>query len=352
MYYHMSDIFICKHCDKEMGIKQFARHLWKVHQQKYEDYVFQHLEEFKHLNWKLCSNCNSLFRGTSLKCGSCYTKNHNIKKDQYIQCCYCNESIHSKVVSIHLKSHHNVEFSDYVKEHLDDFRKMGWCNCVICGNICKNISKKHNEPTCSPECVSKIRKTWIGKNSDRFGIPMTNDGKKNISLSKIGIPNDKIKGDLNPSKRKEVREQISKTRIERGVAKGAKNPMFGKTHTPETIKKIMSHRPMNKLERLVADELDKLFIPYYFQYFITENGVCKSYDFKIKGKPIILEVDGDFWHGNPNTNNHHIHVKTTIINDKLKEDMAFKRGMKVIRLWESDINNDPSIIERVIDCLV
>jgi very-short-patch-repair endonuclease/DNA-directed RNA polymerase subunit RPC12/RpoP len=343
----MNDIFICKHCGKEMGIKQFGRHLWKIHNQKYEDYVLEHLEEFKHLNWKLCSECGHLFRGTSLKCGECYTKNHQIKKDQYIQCHYCGQSIHSKVISIHLKTYHNVEFLDYVKENLKDFEKMEWCKCVVCDNVCRNRSVKHNEPTCSTECMAKLRTSYIGKKSPRFGAILSDETKNKISVGNIG--KEGLKGDLNPSCRKEVREQISKTRIERGVAKGPNNPMFGKTHTPEAIKNILSHRPMNKLEKIVADELDKNNILYHFQYFITEDGICKSYDFKIKEKPLILEVDGDFWHGNPNTKNHHIRVNNTIVNDKLKEEIASKRGIKVIRLWESDIKKDPSIVIRTLN---
>jgi len=142
----------------------------------------------------------------------------------------------------------------------------------------------------------------------------------------------------------ETKEKIAKTRIELGLGVGEKNGMYGKTHTPETIRKIFSHRPMNNLEKMVADELDKANISYYFQYFITEDGICKSYDFKLKGKPIIIEVDGDFWHGNPNTKNHHIHVDETIINDGVKTKMAEELGYKIVRLWESDIKKDPSIV--------
>jgi group I intron endonuclease len=127
---------------------------------------------------------------------------------------------------------------------------------------------------------------------------------------------------------------------------GKGNPMYGKTHTPEAIQKIFSHRKMNKLEKLVADELDKSNIQYTFQYFISDNGVCKSYDFKIKEKPLILEVDGDFWHVNPNTKNHYDKSDDINKNDKIKEDMALKRGIKIVRLWESDINKDPSIVGR------
>lgn len=335
---------ICKHCNKEIGIKQFSRHLLKIHNQKYEDYIKNNLEDFKYLNWKLCSECGKLFRGTSSKCGSCYTKTHQIKEDQYILCHHCNQFIHSKVISIHLKSHHNIEFVDYVKENLKDFEKMGWCKCVVCGNIAKNVSKKHNEPTCSEKCSYKVRKTWIGEKSNRFGVVLSDKIKQKISLSHIGKGMPSIKGELNPACRPEVRKQISQTRIERGVAKGQNNPMFGKTHTPEAVKKIFSHRKMNNLERLVADELDKAGIKYTFQFFIVKNGICKSYDFKIKRKPVILEVDGDFWHGNPTIPNHYEKSAEVRNNDKVKTDLANERGYKVVRLWEKDIKANPSIV--------
>ena len=267
-----------------------------------------------------------------------------------------------KQLGRHLWKIHNQKYEDYVKDNLGEFSSHGWKPCVICGTISK-------KKTCSRECFRKHcsnLKTGIvfGPMSDatkkklsedrkqkyadgwnpRIGKLHTEEAKRKISAANSGKKHPEMSGCLNPACRKEVREQISRTRIDRGVAKGEKNGMYGKTHTEEAIKKIMSHRPMNKLERLVADEFDKANISYYFQYFIMDNGVCKSYDFKIKGKPLIIEVDGDFWHGNPNTKNHHIHVDETIENDKLKMKMAESRGLKIIRLWESDIKNDPSIV--------
>ena len=58
----------------------------------------------------------------------------------------------------------------------------------------------------------------------------------------------------------------------------------------------------------------------------------------------IIEVDGDFWHGNPDTKYHHDGVNETKENDVLKEKMATDRGYKVVRLWERDIKIDTSII--------
>jgi len=338
----MSDIFICKHCGKGIGIRQFGHHLSKIHQQKYEDYVKDNIVDFKHLNWKLCSDCGELCRSISNKCGKCYTKTHQIKGNQYIQCNYCKEKVHSKVLSQHLKMYHNVDFREYVKNNLNDFKKFGWSNCIVCGTVCVNRSKVHNNPTCSPECLWKIRKTWVGENSPRFGAILSEETKRKISNGNNGKKG--LRGDLNPACRIDVRKRISKTRIERGVAKGKNNPMFGKTHTPDSIAKIFSHRKMNRLEKLVADELDKASIPYYFQFFITENGICKSYDFKIKDRPIILEIDGDFWHGHPEAKNHFDRLDQVKNNDILKNSMASNRGYKLIRFWERDIKKDPSII--------
>jgi len=187
-----------------------------------------------------------------------------------------------------------------------------------------------------------LRTAWVGNDAPRMGVILSDETKQKISIANTG--KEGLKGNLNPACRPEVRKKISQTRIERGVAKGEKNGMFGKTHTPGAIKKIFSHRKMNKLERSVADQLDKAGIKYTFQFFIVRNGICKSYDFKIKRKPIILEVDGDFWHGNPAITNHYEKSDEVKGNDKIKTDLANKRGYRVVRLWESDIKANPFIV--------
>jgi len=126
--------------------------------------------------------------------------------------------------------------------------------------------------------------------------------------------------------------------------RGDKNPMYGKTHTPEAIKKIFSYRKMNKTEKIVADLLDQQKIPYEFQFFITDNSICKSYDFKLKDRPVIIEVDGDFWHGGPGSKTYWKDVDKVKLNDVLKESIAKTKGYKLLRFWESDLKKDVNII--------
>lgn len=330
----MSNILICKHCNKPFVIKQMGSHLLKTHKQSYKDYVKINLEEFKSLGWKLCIECGDCFKGYSKKCGGCFTKTHHIKEDQDINCKFCGQTFHSKIISQHLKQVHNIDFLVYVKENLSDFEKFGWCKCYICGIVTRRQGNKH-EPTCSVECKSKLMSV---KYTGRKGHSFTEEEKR-----KIGNSNKGNQTFLGKRHTKETKQKISNSN-KKYYSIPENNPMFGKTHTPESIQKIFSRRSMNKLEQKVADELKRNDVDYIFQFFISDGEICKSYDFKIKDKPIIIEVDGDFWHGNPNTNNHFNKVDEVRKNDLIKEEMANKRGYKLLRLWESDINKDISIV--------
>jgi len=68
------------------------------------------------------------------------------------------------------------------------------------------------------------------KGKHTIGTPHTEATKNKMRLAKLG--------DLNPAKRKEVREKISKSLKGRFV--GENNWFYGKTHPKETIQKIMN----------------------------------------------------------------------------------------------------------------
>jgi|688.fasta_scaffold565584_2 very-short-patch-repair endonuclease len=92
-----------------------------------------------------------------------------------------------------------------------------------------------------------------------------------------------------------------------------------------------------KLEKEFQIILNSLGISYIFQY--TVNGY--NYDFYIPAKNILIEVDGDWWHCNPNLGIEPIYEsqKHTIEHDLTKNKIALDNGYTLIRFWEHDVVN-------------
>lgn len=73
------------------------------------------------------------------------------------------------------------------------------------------------------------------------------------------------------------------------------------------------------------------------------------FDFYFEDKNLLIEVDGDFHHCNPNSIHsipkYSIQLKT-ISNDIRKNRIADNKKIKLLRFWESDINNNlDSVVE-------
>lgn len=204
--------------------------------------------------------------------------------------------------------------------------------------LCRGCSQyKSNNPQFNKPSWNKGLTKETDDRIKKYGETYTknyNDGKiKNVSGKNNGMYNKE-----HSEKSKEL------MKLNRPDYSGKNNPMFGKHHSVDTIKKIFSHKEMNKTEKIVADLLDANNIKYYFQFFISEGKLCKSYDFKIKNKSLIIEVDGDFWHGGPSIKDHWKQVETVKQNDKIKDELASSRGYTVIRIWESDIKNNMELV--------
>lgn len=92
--------------------------------------------------------------------------------------------------------------------------------------------------------------------------------------------------------------------------------------------------------------LDKLGIKYEQQFEAKDIG--RFFDFHLKDNNnmsinVLVEIDGDFYHSNPNIYESPI-TPTQKRNkrvDKLKTQWALLHSFCLIRIWESDIYNDP-----------
>jgi G:T-mismatch repair DNA endonuclease (very short patch repair protein) len=72
------------------------------------------------------------------------------------------------------------------------------------------------------------------------------------------------------------------------------------------------------------------------------------YDLYIPSINLIIEIQGDYWHANPNRYNAEdlVHYKFADIKaqdiwdrDKVKQDFAISKGYKLIVIWEYFIKN-------------
>ena len=109
--------------------------------------------------------------------------------------------------------------------------------------------------------------------------------------------------------------------------------------------------PKTKLESRFENILISLGLKTDVEYKYQHQVSSAIFDFIIFNKNVLIEVDGDFHHCNPNTKhripNYPIQFKT-ISNDYRKNLLALDNGFKLLRFWESDINNKPEEIINIL----
>jgi len=96
-----------------------------------------------------------------------------------------------------------------------------------------------------------------------------------------------------------------------------------------------------KIEKKIAQELNKKSFSFVPQYLVDKKFVC---DFALPTFNIIIECDGDYWHANPKIYDHKnldLRQKRNNQRDKFKDKYLTKKGWKVFRFFESEINKSP-----------
>lgn len=105
------------------------------------------------------------------------------------------------------------------------------------------------------------------------------------------------------------------------------------------------YKNKSKLELLFEGILNENGFGYVSQYNICGY----NFDFYLPKYDIVIEVDGDFYHCNPNKYpNGPIYEsqKNTIKNDSVKNEICENsKGLLLLRFWESDINERPEWVK-------
>ncbi len=67
----------------------------------------------------------------------------------------------------------------------------------------------------------------------------------------------------------------------------------------------------------------------------------KIFDFYIPSENLLVEIDGDYWHGNPKYYARPNKMQNTNRkNDRKKNLIAEQNGYKISRVWESDLKDN------------
>lgn len=172
----------------------------------------------------------------------------------------------------------------------------------------------------TPETLKKIEsiKEKLRNNKERGrkiseklkGVPKTDESKQKLSITQ------KKRYNNNPK----LRDSCSKRRIEWLKSKQSKKK--------------------SKIEIKFESILKLLNVNFEFQYEFKN----RLFDFYIKKLNILIEVDGDFYHCNPNSKFGEVKYETqklTIQNDEYKNKICENHNVKLLRYWEKDINERP-----------
>ena len=253
----------------------------------------------------------------------------------------------------------------------------------ILENICNDYQNLYSLP------MLKEKYNGIDSNSVYFLLSLKNISIRSISESAIKISKEKFKntclikyGVENPSQLKDIKNKKEQTFLNHyGVNNIWKLQNYNKKCAelhPESHKihmeklhngcikfwnnlsenelaewcykvqlgKLNNNIYDSKLENRFCELLNDLNISYIRQFHL--KGSTHPYDFRLLNTKIIIEINGDYWHANPNKYNEDDIISYPGKKLKAKEvwevdnkhiSYANKCGFKVINIWEEQMNN-------------
>ena len=281
-------IFICKVCQKECnGINSLRSHSIQKHhissEQIYIDYVLKELEP------KCECGCGKTPPFISVNKGF----------SRFIQ------SHHNRVVgknNFHKNPETHQKAIDTQKKNWKEGKYVGWWEDKSESTIKKieGIKEKLRSDKDRGKKISEKLK----------GVPKTEESKRKISISQKKRYKDNL----------QLKKDLSKRRI-------------------KWLKTKLSNKK-SKLEIKFENILRLINLNFEYQYEYQ----YRLFDFYLKKYNTIIEVDGDFYHCNPNSKHHEIIYETqklTKENDRYKDELCENHNMTLIRYWEMDINERP-----------
>jgi very-short-patch-repair endonuclease len=231
--------------------------------------------------------------------------------------------------------------------------------CEVCGKVILTIDSENQRITCSKKCHAKrLSKLYSGRK-----ISEEWKQKQNISKSKDNI----IKyGNFICDKCNKHFNTNTSLRSHRSYCTPGNNGKISctkcqKLFSPRGLKiHLKSHdekwrdevnnsirnscqnrdkpQTTSKAELIFFEKLKLIFGNEVVHKFKIA-GITHEYDFFIPSQNIIIEFDGDYWHGNKKLYDLTARMKQQYHIDESWNEKAIQAGYKIIRVWSSESNN-------------
>jgi very-short-patch-repair endonuclease len=269
------------------------------------------------------------------------------------KCNLCDFESDSEIkLSKHIQHTHKLKKTDYlIQTKYNGIHPLCECGCnqetryeASKLDFCRFISGHQ----------SRLEGHWGDLKSEKRVNAIINTRKQKFQSGEY----DHILNQVSKPRSEEIKQKISKggTGVSRPKADGFG---VGRLHSQQTKDK-MSETAINNilkngkvkrsnLEYKFEGILDILGYQYQHSYYIPD--IKKIYDFYLPDYNIFIEIDGDFWHCNPDTKFAIPECKSqelNLINDQFKNEWAVNNGYKIIRIWENDIKNNIQQVKQIL----
>jgi very-short-patch-repair endonuclease len=269
------------------------------------------------------------------------------------KCNLCNQEFNNGIkLSKHIQHTHKLKFSDYlIQTKYKGIKPL--CKCG-CGEETKRHPGKEEFCDFLSGHQSRLEGHWGDLKSEKRVNAIKKTRKEKFASGEYDYIKESIK---KARKDPKLGEKISKGA--KGIAKPKpKGFGIGRKHSQKTkdkmsekaIENILKNGKVKRsnLEYKFEAILDLLDINYKHSFYVPI--IKKVYNFYLPYYNILIEIDGDFWHCNPEK-----FPKPTcktqeinITNDQFKNEWALNNGYKLIRFWESDINNNIKYVKKTL----
>ena len=251
------------------------------------------------------------------------------------------------------------------------------CTCLLCDKKFYKLQSNRGK-YCSKKCSDNHKKIiYLGENNPSYNRKMSDDELKMRSeITKKLWEDESYRGKIKKSKNlffkkngywpgndkdsmlKKKETMVKKFGVSHnwmgiyGERKCDKTTLdvYGKTSAQMLIDYSHFFGKKTDIEKMFEVILEELEIPFQCKFRIYDkdkvNFWFREYDFLILNTNILIEVDGDYWHGNQNIFEELTEFQKSIqINDEIKENFAKNKGYNVIRFWGSDIKKNSQEIK-------